>query len=637
MDKASLAQRAHKAKAKQCRPPTSVRLSGRSSPKAPGSRNSSSNTPVRASKKHRPSSQRPPSCFQPTTHAPQNASSILPSRDACSRRSSPANPSPSMSPLCSSSSTIKCLTCPPISLTHFVDSIIQARASWTAQSPLSQNVDKFAGDTVQAMQALKESAPEKSTKLKEDLQALLASFASCQTYCASSRLEYPFGRAERQARDTLQLFFADAAAIQQASSTHGDRIIHLASPPAGAVEKFTLGNRRLPRLFNGLWQLSSPAFGVGNWHQQQRKLVKLVEAGLGDAELVYGDFRNRLPAATQAELYAATKWCVFKPLNTPVTTECVLAAVRERCRRLGGRVDLLQFHWYDYEAKEYLQILHELIGITKSHPEYLSAVGLCNFDAEHTDEICRYLMDKTGEVGIVSNQVQVRPCTYYRRPFPFHLQENGPADRAVLAHRHPPPDGHDASLRAVQPQTPHLRLPGAFLSSLQKQQGNVPHKKTKPRQKQRAANVLPSPPKKCGGLLTEKWLNQPPPDIYSPSNPLNPSQRKYLDMINHWGTWQEFQSLLGTLSLLATKYNVSIADVASRWVLQQPSVGAVLVGTRLGVSDRCADALHVFGWNLSNADIMAIDAFAHGNNGEKLHAVYQKIGDCGQEYRGMRA
>ncbi|QLI67384.1 Flagellar radial spoke protein 5 [Metarhizium brunneum] len=478
-------------------------------------------------------------------------------------------------------------TCSPecIDLTHFVHSVIQARASWTAQSPLSQNVDKFAGDTVQAMQALKESAPEKSTKLKEDLQALLASFASCQTYCASSRLEYPFGRAERQARDTLQLFFADAAAIQQASSTHGDRIIHLASPPAGAVEKFTLGNRRLPRLFNGLWQLSSPAFGVGNWHQQQRKLVKLVEAGLvaadmadhyGDAELVYGDFRNRLPAATQAELYAATKWCVFKPLNTPVTTEYVLAAVRERCRRLGGRVDLLQFHWYDYEAKEYLQILHELIGITKSHPEYLSAVGLCNFDAEHTDEICRYLIDKTGEVGIVSNQVQFSPID--TRPLMGMTQVCERYNLKLLTY------------------------------------GSL-----------------------CGGLLTEKWLNQPPPDIYSPSNPLNPSQRKYLDMINHWGTWQEFQSLLGTLSLLATKYSVSIADVASRWVLQQPSVGAVLVGTRLGVSDRCADALHVFGWNLSNADIMAIDAFAHGHNGEKLHAVYQKIGDCGQEYRGMRA
>lgn len=62
-----------------------------------------------------------------------------------------------------------------------------------------------------------------------------------------------------------------------------------------------------------------------------------------------------------------------------------------------------------YEAKEYLEILHELIGITKSHPELLSTVGLCNFDAEHTEEICKYLIDRTGEVGIVSNQVQVRP------------------------------------------------------------------------------------------------------------------------------------------------------------------------------------------------------------------------------------
>jgi diketogulonate reductase-like aldo/keto reductase len=67
-----------------------------------------------------------------------------------------------------------------------------------------------------------------------------------------------------------------------------------------------------------------------------------------------------------------------------------------------------------YESKEYLEILYELIGITKSNPELLSAVGLCNFDAQHTEEICKYLIDKTGEVGIVSNQVQVgQPTTAY--------------------------------------------------------------------------------------------------------------------------------------------------------------------------------------------------------------------------------
>ena len=46
-------------------------------------------------------------------------------------------------------------------------------------------------------------------------------------------------------------------------------------------------------------------------------------------------------------MYAATKWCVFGPPAEPVTSEWVLGAVQERCRRLGGRVELLQFHWYD--------------------------------------------------------------------------------------------------------------------------------------------------------------------------------------------------------------------------------------------------------------------------------------------------
>lgn len=67
----------------------------------------------------------------------------------------------------------------------------------------------------------------------------------------------------------------------------------------------------------------------------------------GDAELIYGDFRSRLPVEIRDAVYAATKWCIFGPLGRPVTTEFVLAGVKERSRRLGGRVGLLQFHWYD--------------------------------------------------------------------------------------------------------------------------------------------------------------------------------------------------------------------------------------------------------------------------------------------------
>lgn len=67
----------------------------------------------------------------------------------------------------------------------------------------------------------------------------------------------------------------------------------------------------------------------------------------GDAELIYGDFRNRLPADMRNAVHAATKWCVFGPIGQPVTTDYVLQAVKERSRRLGGRVELLQFHWHD--------------------------------------------------------------------------------------------------------------------------------------------------------------------------------------------------------------------------------------------------------------------------------------------------
>jgi diketogulonate reductase-like aldo/keto reductase len=65
-----------------------------------------------------------------------------------------------------------------------------------------------------------------------------------------------------------------------------------------------------------------------------------------------------------------------------------------------------------YEAKEYLEILAELVNITKSRPDLVSAIGLCNFDSEHTKEVCEYLQEKLGRVGIVSNQIQVRYLFY---------------------------------------------------------------------------------------------------------------------------------------------------------------------------------------------------------------------------------
>src|SRR5688572_15718665 len=151
----------------------------------------------------------------------------------------------------------------------------------------------------------------------------------------------------------------------------------------------------------------------------------------GDAELVYGGFRNRLPPKVQETVYAATKWCVFKPVTVPITESWVLQNVEARYRRLGGRVDLLQFHWYNvrnhrsieqrlspgvgyrrlivpqYNDEGWLFIIECLVRLTKSRPDLVKAIGLCNFDSERTAQACEHVLKTVGEVGIVSNQVQV--------------------------------------------------------------------------------------------------------------------------------------------------------------------------------------------------------------------------------------
>ena len=50
-------------------------------------------------------------------------------------------------------------------------------------------------------------------------------------------------------------------------------------------------------------------------------------------------------------------------------------------------------------------------------------------------------------------------------------------------------------------------------------------------------------------------------------------------IIKAWGNWSLFQALLAVLRDIGNKHGgVSIANVATRWVLDHPFVGAVIVG-----------------------------------------------------------
>lgn len=129
----------------------------------------------------------------------------------------------------------------------------------------------------------------------------------------------------------------------------------------------------------------------------------------------------------------------------------------------------------------------------------------------------------------------------------------------------------------------------------------------------------------CGGLLSEKYLGQPEPGVFQLSTA---SLRKYKNMIDTWGGWNLFQELLSTIKQIADKHQVSIANVAVRYILDKPAVGGVIVGAKLGVSEHIADNAKVFTFCLDAEDIHNIDVISN-----KSQDLYHLIGDCGDEYR----
>ncbi len=129
----------------------------------------------------------------------------------------------------------------------------------------------------------------------------------------------------------------------------------------------------------------------------------------------------------------------------------------------------------------------------------------------------------------------------------------------------------------------------------------------------------------CGGLLSEKYLGQPEP---SPSALTTASLRKYKQMIDAWGGWRLFQTLLRTLQSIAQKHGVSLANAAVRAILDRPAVAGVIVGARLGIAEHRADNARVFDLVLDVDDLRQIEAVT--GQGRDLLRV---IGDCGDEYR----
>jgi aryl-alcohol dehydrogenase-like predicted oxidoreductase/enamine deaminase RidA (YjgF/YER057c/UK114 family) len=123
-----------------------------------------------------------------------------------------------------------------------------------------------------------------------------------------------------------------------------------------------------------------------------------------------------------------------------------------------------------------------------------------------------------------------------------------------------------------------------------------------------------------GGFLSERWVGASEPATVD-----DWSKMKYQRFIDAVGGWGALQEVLKAAQLIARKHGVSLSNVATRWVLEQKAVAAIIVGARLGESEHRTDNLKLFSFALDGEDTALLS---------KAFAGTRRIaGDCGDEYR----
>jgi len=161
-------------------------------------------------------------------------------------------------------------------------------------------------------------------------------------------------------------------------------------------------------ILNGMWQVSG-AHGRIDRDRAVDEMFRYHDAGFttwdladhyGPAEDLIGEFRRRFAArhceGRLGEFQAFTKWV---PYPGPMTRPVVEQAVGISLSRMGvDRLDLLQFHWWDYADPRYLDALKHLADLREAGK--IRHLALTNFDTEHLHRII------ANGIRIVSNQVQ---------------------------------------------------------------------------------------------------------------------------------------------------------------------------------------------------------------------------------------
>jgi aryl-alcohol dehydrogenase-like predicted oxidoreductase len=320
------------------------------------------------------------------------------------------------------------------------------------------------------------------------------------------------------------------------------------------------------RILNGMWQVAG-GHGYIDHEKAVDDMIKYHDSGFttwdladiyGPAEDLIGEFRRRLlnlrGKGELDRIQALTKWV---PRPGIVTSSTVIENIQKSLTRMNvSSIDLLQFHWWDYNNPYYMDALKYLTDLKDNG--MIKNIGLTNFDTERL----QIMID--ADLPIVSNQIQ------------YSIIDRRPEVKMI----------------------PFCQKQGISLLAY----GSL-----------------------CGGLMSDRYFRREKPSIEELDTL---SLRKYHKMIETWGGWNLFQQLLSNLNTIAQKNNVSIANVATRYILDSPTVAGVIIGTRLGMVDHRNSNEQVFNLKLEKTDLEAIDAVC-----KKSNNLFEMIGDCGDEYR----
>lgn len=320
------------------------------------------------------------------------------------------------------------------------------------------------------------------------------------------------------------------------------------------------------RILNGMWQVAG---GHGDINQDTAvsEMFPYHDAGFttwdmadiyGPAEEYFGKFRKKFEKQRGMDeidkIQALTK---FVPNPGSMSRSFVEHCIEKSIHRMNvSSIDVLQFHWWDYNDTRYVDALYHLSNLRDEGK--IKHIGLTNFDTERLEMIV--------EQGfkLVSNQIQY----------------------------------------SIIDQRPQIQM----AEFCQKNKINIITYGTL-----------------CGGFLSEKYIGKDEPtrsrlDTYS--------LQKYKNMIDAWGGWSLFQKLLVTLRDIANKHDASIANVATRYILDKPAVAGVIIGVRLGMFEHMSDNSKVFSLQLDQEDHEKINSITSKSNN-----LFISIGDCGAEYR----